>query len=539
MPDQRLAHGGEHARMDFARTGSEEETSGWREYGHVGYTRARGARGGADYCGNVARMSIRGALDPSLRERLRRTLVGVVGADAVLAERADLRVYECDGYTLERSVPSLVVLPGTTDEVARVVRAAAALDVPFVPRGAGTGLSGGCLPDVAPLMICTSRMRRIRAIDVPNRRVVAEAGVVNAAVSRAVREGGVHYVPDPSSQSACTIGGNVAENSGGPHTLKYGVTVNHVLGLELVLADGEVVELGGQIEDQAGYDLTGVVCGSEGTFGIVTAATLRLEPLPEAVTTMLAVFETVAAATATVSRIIAAGIVPAALEMMDRMIVEAVEAAYHFGFPTDAGAVLIVELDGPAAGLAELAARIDDVCRVSGARSVRIAADERERAALWKSRKRAFGAVGRLSPNYCTQDGVVPRTRLPEILVRIEDAAARHDLRIGNVFHAGDGNIHPVILFDERDRAQTARVLAAGREILEACVELGGSVTGEHGIGVEKIRELGLTFGPDDLELMRRVRGVFDPDGRANPGKIFPTAGGCVERWSPGRQAAL
>ncbi|HEY2386164.1 MAG TPA: FAD-linked oxidase C-terminal domain-containing protein [Candidatus Binatia bacterium] len=484
-------------------------------------------------------MSIRGALDPSRRERLRRELVAVVGADAVLAEQADLRVYECDGYTIERSVPSLVVLPATTEQVARVVRAAATLEVPFVPRGAGTGLSGGCLSDEAPLVICTSRMRRIRSIDLPNLRVVAEAGVVNASVSRAVRDAGVHYVPDPSSQSACTIGGNVAENSGGPHTLKYGVTTNHVLGVELVLADGEVVALGGASEDVAGYDLTGLVCGSEGTFGIVTAATLRLAPVPEAVTTMLAVFETVADATATVSRIIACGIVPAALEMMDRTIVQAVEAAFRFGFPTDAGAVLIIELDGPAAGLRELAARVEAVCGEGGARSVRIAADENERAALWKSRKRAFGAVGRLAPNYCTQDGVVPRTRLPEILARIEQAGARHDLRIGNVFHAGDGNIHPIILFDERDRAQTARVLEAGREILRACVELGGSVTGEHGIGVEKIEELGLTFGADDLELMRRVRAAFDPQGRANPGKIFPTAAGCVERRAPRRQAAL
>ncbi len=484
-------------------------------------------------------MSIRSALDPSLRERLRQALVAVVGADAVLTETADLRVYECDGYTLERSVPALVVLPATTDEVVRVVRTAAALDVPFVPRGAGTGLSGGCLPDVAPLMIGTSRLRRIRAIDIPNRRVVAEAGVVNAAISRAVRDGGVYYAPDPSSQSACTIGGNVAENSGGPHTLKYGVTTNHVLGLELVLADGEVIDLGGPIEDPIGYDLTGVVCGSEGTFGIVTAATLRLEPIPEGVTTLLAVFETVADATTTVSRIIAAGIIPAALEMMDRTIVAAVEAAYRFGFPTDAGAVLIIELDGPRAGLAGLAARVIEVCTTSGARSVRTAADEAERAALWKSRKRAFGAVGRLAPNYCTQDGVVPRTRLPEILARIEAAGARHDLRIGNVFHAGDGNIHPIILYDERDREQTQRVLAAGREILQACIELGGSVTGEHGIGVEKIRELGLSFGAEDLDVMRRVRTAFDPAGRANPGKIFPTPSGCTERRAPGRQAAL
>jgi glycolate oxidase len=470
---------------------------------------------------------------------LRRELAAIVGDDGVLQSRTDLTVYECDGYTLERCLPEVVVLPRSTDEVARVVRAAGASGVPFVPRGAGTGLSGGCLPHPAPLLVCTSRMRAIRALDLENRRAVVEAGVVNAAVSRAVRASGLQYVPDPSSQNACTIGGNVAENSGGPHTLKYGVTTNHVLGVELVLPDGEVVELGGALEDTLGYDLTGVVCGSEGTFGIVTAAMLKLEPLPEAVTTMLAVFETVAAATATVSQVIAAGIVPAALEMMDRTIVEAVEAAYRFGFPTDAGAILIIEIDGAAAGLAALAERITAICRDAGARSVRIAADERERAALWKSRKRAFGAVGRLAPNYCTQDGVVPRTRLPEILARIEAIGARHRLRIGNVFHAGDGNIHPIILYDERDGDQVARVLEAGREILRACVELGGSVTGEHGIGVEKMRELGLVFDDDDLALMRRVRDVFDPAGRANPGKIFPTPGSCVEQRAPRRQAAL
>ena len=394
-----------------------------------------------------------------------------------------------------------------------------------MPRGAGTGLSGGCLPGIAPLMIGVSRMRRIRSIDLANRRLVAEAGVVNADVTRAVRGAGLQYVPDPSSQNACTIGGNVAENSGGPHTLKYGVTTNHVLGVELVLPDGEIVELGGDVEETLGYDLTGVVCGSEGTFGIVTAATLRLEPIPAAVTTLLAVFETVAAATATVSGVIAAGIVPAALEMMDRTIVGAVEAAYRFGFPTDAGAILIIEIDGDAAGLPPLAAEITEICRANGARSVRTAADEGERAALWKSRKRAFGAVGRLAPNYCTQDGVVPRTRLPEILVRIEEIGTRHRLRIGNVFHAGDGNIHPIILYDERDPDQVRRVLAAGREILRACVDLGGSVTGEHGIGIEKMQELGLIFGGDDLAAMQRVRAVFDPEQRANPGKIFPSRG--------------
>jgi glycolate oxidase len=475
------------------------------------------------------------ALAPELVAELR----AIVGADAVIAAPTALAVYECDGYTLERAVPQLVVLPRSADEVARVLCAARRAHVPFVPRGAGTGLSGGCLAAPAPLVVCTSRMKRIRAIDLPNRRLVAEAGVVNTEVSRAVRAAGLQYVPDPSSQNACTIGGNVAENSGGPHTLKYGVTTNHVLGVELVLPDGEIVELGGAIDDAFGYDLTGVVCGAEGTMGIVTAATLRLVPLPEAVTTMLAVFATVADATATVSAIIAAGIVPAALEMMDRIIVSAVEAAFHFGFPTEAGAVLIVEIDGDAAGLDASATRIEALCRAHGASEVRRAADEAERTALWKCRKRAFGAVGRLAPSYCTQDGVVPRTRLPEILARIEAAGARHGVRIGNVFHAGDGNIHPIILYDERDAAAAARALAAGREILAACLELGGSVTGEHGIGVEKIQELGLAFGPEDLARMQQVRAVFDPDGRANPGKIFPTPGVCIEQRAPRRRAAL
>jgi glycolate oxidase len=466
-------------------------------------------------------------------------LAGIVGPEGVVTAAAARDVYECDGYTLERAVPDLVVLPRSTDEVSAVLRAAWRAGVPFVPRGAGTGLSGGCLAAPAPLVVCTSRMRAIRTVDLPNRRVVAEAGVVNADVSRAVRAAGLQYAPDPSSQNACTIGGNVAENSGGPHTLKYGVTTNHVLAVELVLPDGEVVPFGDGVDDAFGYDLTGVVVGSEGTMGIVTAATLRLVPLPEAVQTMLAIFDTVAEATATVSAIIAAGIIPAALEMMDRTIVAAVEAAFRFGFPTDAGAVLIVEIDGAAAGLGATAARVEELCRSHGATRVRRAADEAERAALWKSRKRAFGAVGRLAPSYCTQDGVVPRTRLPEILERIEAAAERHRLRIGNVFHAGDGNIHPIVLYDERVPDEAARALAAGREILAACLELGGSVTGEHGIGVEKMAELALSFGPDDLALMQRVRGVFDPTGRANPGKIFPTPGVCIEQRAPRRQAAL
>jgi glycolate dehydrogenase FAD-linked subunit len=436
-----------------------------------------------------------------LEERMVAALADIVGEDGVITREAEARVYECDGYTLARSVPEVVVLPSTAQALQSVVRLLDREKIAFVPRGAGTGLSGGCLPLAAPVMICTSRLRRILEIDSVNRRIVVEAGVVNLDVTRAVERDGLCYAPDPSSQPACTIGGNIAENSGGPHTLKYGVTTNHVLGLELVLPNGETVSLGGAMEDVPGYDLVGLVVGSEGTFGIVTQATLRLVRRPEAWKTLLAVFETVDDACNAVS---------GALEMMDRLIVEAVEAAYHFGFPTDAGAVLIIELDGPRAGLDEQLARVVEVCRANRSREVRVAASEAERAALWKSRKRAFGAVGRLAPNYCTQDGVVPRTKVPEIL-----------------------------RYDERDADEVRRVVAAGREILEACVALGGSITGEHGIGVEKIGELPLIFGPQDLLVMRELRAVFDPAERCNPGKIFPTPGGCVEVTRPRRQVPV
>jgi glycolate oxidase len=471
----------------------------------------------------------------SLADRLR----AIVGPDGVVDRPETLGVYDCDGYTLERSTPELVVLPRTPAAVAAVLRLLAAERVAFVPRGAGTGLSGGTLPIGAPVMVCTSRLQDIEAIDVANRRIVVQAGVVNAWVTRAVARHGLLYAPDPSSQSACTIGGNVAENSGGPHTLKYGVTVNHVLGVELVLPSGETVELGGAVEEQRGYDLVGLAVGAEGTFGIVTRATLRLTAAPEDVRTLLAVFASVDAASSAVSAIIGAGMVPAALEMMDGPIIAAVEAAFHAGLPTDAGAVLLVELDGPSAGLDAQAADVDRVCREHGVREVRVARDEAERQALWKCRKRAFGAVGRLAPNYCTQDGVVPRTRVPDILRAIAAAADRHALRIANVFHAGDGNIHPIILFDERDTDQVRRVLAAGREILEACVALGGSLTGEHGIGVEKVGQMPLLFGPEDLRAMTRLRAVFDPEQRANPHKVFPDAKVCVETRTPRRQAPL
>jgi glycolate oxidase len=466
------------------------------------------------------------------------SLAAIAGADGVVTREAEARVYECDGYTLAKSVPDVVVLPRTPEQVAEIVRVLHREGVAFVPRGAGTGLSGGCLPLEAPVMICTSRLKRIVEIDFANRRAVVEAGVVNLAVTKAVQHEGLLYAPDPSSQQACTIGGNIAENSGGPHTLKYGVTTNHVLGVEMVLPHGDVVQLGGAMEDVPGYDLLGLVVGGEGTFGIVTRATLRLVRRPEAWHTLLGVFESVEDASNAVSGIIAAGIVPAALEMMDQGILTALEAAFHFGFP-DAGAVLIVEIDGPRVGLDEQARRVVEICQAHGAREVRVAADEEERAALWKSRKRAFGAIGRLAPNYCTQDGVVPRTKVPEILRRIIAIGERHQLRIANVFHAGDGNIHPILLYDERDSDEVRRVVMAGREILEACVALGGSITGEHGIGVEKIGEMPLLFSPDDLMVMRRLRAVFDPDQRCNPGKIFPTPGAGVEVTRPRRQVPV
>lgn len=463
----------------------------------------------------------------------------IVGPDGIVVHSTDLSVYECDGYTLEKAAPEIVVLPRSTEEVAAVVRLLYKEKIAFVPRGAGTGLSGGCLPVEAPVMIGTSRLNRILHVDLLNRYVVAQAGVVNLRVSKAVKDQGFHYAPDPSSQQACTIGGNVAENSGGPHTLKYGVTTNHVLGVEMVLPDGEVVTLGGVVEDVPGYDLRGIAIGAEGTFGLVTQATLRLTRQPQAYRTFLAVFDSVHGATQTVSDIIAAGIVPAALEMMDTLIIQAVEAAFHFGFPTDAGAVLIIELDGLEAGLDPQTARIMEVCQRNRAREVRVARDDAERSALWKSRKRAFGAVGRLAPNYCTQDGVVPRTKVPEILRVISSVAQHYQLRIANVFHAGDGNIHPILLYDERNADEVARVIKAGQEILQACVDLGGSLTGEHGIGVEKVGQMPLIFSPEDLLVMSQIRSVFNPDNLCNPHKIIPTPSGCIDVRVPRRQAAL
>ena len=471
----------------------------------------------------------------SLIDRLRT----IVGAAGMLATPSDLIVYECDGYTIEKNRPDVVVFPTTTEQIVAIVRTCNEFGVPFLPRGAGTSLAGGCLPIGGGVMIALTRMKRILEVNTRDRYAVVEPGVVNLWLTNHLKKEGFHFAPDPSSQGACTIGGNIATNSGGPHTLKYGVTVNHVLGVELVLPDGRVVQTGGPVEDYPGYDLTGVIVGSEGTFGIASKAWVRITRNPEAYRTLLGVFETVDDATNTISDIIGAGIIPGALEMLDRLILQAVEEAFHFGFPLDAGAVLIMEVDGLEAGLDQDAERITEIAKKNHAREVRKAATDAERLLLWKSRKQAFGAVGRLAPSYCTQDGVVPRTKLPHILRVIQGIGERYQLRIANVFHAGDGTIHPILLFDERDPEQVQRVLAASHEILEECVRAGGSVTGEHGIGVEKIDFMSKLFTPDDLAMMLRLRQAFNPEGRCSPQKMLPTAGACIEQSKAGRRAAL
>jgi glycolate oxidase len=469
-------------------------------------------------------------MTPEFSLQLVADLRRIVGNEGVISNRDELLVYECDAFTMEKNLPNVVVLPRNRDQVVEVVKRCAEANVPIIPRGAGTSLSGAVLPVEGGVMIALTRMNKIVSLDFENRRALVEAGCVNAWITNAIKSRGLLYAPDPSSQPACTIGGNIATNSGGPHTLKYGVTTNHVLGLELVLPDGELIWLGAATdggEDVDGYDLRGVVIGSEGMFGIVTRALVRLVRAPQAYKTMLGVFESVDDASQTVSEIIAAGIVPGAIEMMDQLITQAVEAAYQFGFPLDAGAVLIVELDGLAAGLDEQARRVLEICRKNRAREVRMANSDEERAALWKCRKRAFGAIGRLSPNYLTEDGVVPRSRLPEVMRFVAATSAKYRLRIANVFHAGDGNIHPLVLYDERDPDEVRRALAAGHEILERCVEMGGSVSGEHGIGVQKIDFMAKQFSADDLDAMRALRKVFDPGNRCNPHKMFPGSKRC------------
>jgi len=430
-----------------------------------------------------------------------------------------------------------VVYPTSTSEVARVVAACADHDAPFVARGAGTGLSGGAMAMDGGVVVALNRMDAVLSVDAENRRAVVQPGVTNLAISRAVAEHDLYYAPDPSSQAVCTIGGNVAHNSGGPHTLKYGVTVNHVLGLELVLPDGQVLEIGGP--ERPGYDLLALLTGSEGTMGIVTSVTVNLLRKPQAVRTLLAAFPTPDQASRAVAGIIAGGCVPAALEMMDATVVDALTAAFGLTFPEGAGALLLVEADGPEAGIDADSEAMAQVCRDAGALSVRLAADDTERAEIWTARKQAFGALGRITRNYCTQDGVIPRTRLPEMLARIADIGSNYGLRIANVFHAGDGNLHPCILFDDRDEQQRLAVVAAGQQILAVCLEMGGSLTGEHGVGIEKREAMASLFDPVDLSVMAQLRAAFDPNGRCNPKKVLPTGSRCVELSPTHRQASL
>lgn len=463
-------------------------------------------------------------------DRLIKNLQAIVGQDNVLAERDELLVYECDGLPQHKYRPRAVVFPSSTEETAQVMRVLAKARVPFTPRGAGTGLSGGALALNEGVVIELARMRRILKIDEANRAAVVQTGVVNLHVSRAVAHLGLHYVPDPSSQPTCTIGGNIAENAGGIHCLKYGTTTDHVLGLRVVLAGGEIVNLGGAGTELPGYDLPGVFIGSEGTFGIATEATLRLVPIPPAVRTMLAEFPEVNDASHAVSAIIAAGVMPSALEMMDREIIQAVEASvFAAGLPLDAGAALLIELDGIEAGIDEEAERVKSICLQYGARDCRLARDENERKKLWAARKGAFGAIGRISPDSMIQDAVVPRSRLPEVLDTAYRIASRYQLRIANVFHAGDGNLHPLICFDSRSADEVHRVKEAGRELMETCVRAGGSITGEHGVGFDKRELLPLIFSEADMETMLRVRAAFDPAGLCNPGKIIPMLRGCGE----------
>jgi glycolate oxidase len=407
--------------------------------------------------------------------------------------------------------------------------------VPFVARGSGTGLSGGALPVSDGVLVVLARMRRVLEVDLDNQRAVVEPGVLNLQVTKTVAGDGFYYAPDPSSQQICSIGGNVAENSGGAHCLKYGFTTNHVTGLEVVLPDGELVHLGGKAPDPPGYDLLGAFVGSEGTLGIATKVTLRLLRKPEAVRTLMAAFEGTDHAGDAVSRIIGAGIVPAAIEMMDALAMEAAEAAVHVHYPEGAGAVLIVELDGPQAEVEHQFAEVERLCQEAGSTTIQIASDDEQRALFWKGRKSAFAAVGRISPDYYVQDGVIPRTALPEVLRRIADLAEERGLRVANVFHAGDGNLHPLVLYDGEVEGQEERAEELAAEILFACLEHGGSITGEHGVGFDKKQYLPKQFGADDLEVMQLLRCAFDPDGRCNPGKVFPTPRLCGEAPGPRR----
>jgi glycolate oxidase len=453
---------------------------------------------------------------------------------AVITDRVRLRTYECDGLAHYRVTPALVVLPEDASQVAAIVRACAEHRVPYVARGSGTGLSGGALPHAEGVLIVTSRMRAITAMRPEDQRAVVEPGVINIDVTRAATPHGYYYAPDPSSQQICSIGGNVAENSGGAHCLKYGFTTNHVVGADFVTADGDVVAIGGIAPDSPGYDLLGAVVGSEGTLGIVTSTTVRLVRLPEEVRTVLVGFESTDQAGAATSAIISAGIVPAAIEMMDALAIEAAEAAVHCNYPDGAGAVLVIELDGTAADVDQEYAAVERLCSENGAFEQRLATDPVERALIWKGRKSAFAAVGRISPDYIVQDGVIPRTALPEVLSAIAALSGSSGVRVANVFHAGDGNLHPLVLFDDSVEGAGEAAEKVSGAILDLCIEHGGSITGEHGVGMDKAKYMPRMYSAEDLDTMQMVRCAFDPNNISNPGKVFPTPRLCGE--VPGRR---
>jgi glycolate oxidase len=459
-----------------------------------------------------------------------RALEKALGKDNVVRRKEELLVYECDGLTSYRQRPPVVVLPRTTEQVAAAIKICNQFNVPFVPRGAGTGLSGGALPVEDAVLIVTATMRQILDVDYDNQRVVVQPGVINNWVTQAVSGAGFYYAPDPSSQSVCSVGGNVAENSGGVHCLKYGVTTNHVLGVKLVLPDGEIVEIGGAVAEPPGYDLIGLIVGSEGTLGITTEITLRILKAPETINVLLADFTTVEAAGATVSDVISAGIIPAGMEMMDNFSLNAVEDVVQTEcYPRDAEAILLIEIDGLPAEVEASRDRITTLCKQNGARNVTVAADPTERLRLWKGRKAAFAAMGKLSPDYYVQDGVIPRTQLPYVLREIEALGEKHGYRVANVFHAGDGNLHPLILYNNRIPGQLEEVEELGGDILKLCVKVGGSISGEHGIGSDKRCYMPDMFSETDLETMQWVRSSWNPKGLANPTKIFPTPRTCGE----------
>jgi len=471
-----------------------------------------------------------------LRAGFLRELETIVGGRGIVSSREGRLTYEADMHTFYKGAPDVVVLPERAEQVAGVVALCRRERVPVVPRGSGTGIIGGAMAPQGGVMVAMNRMNRILELDFANRCATVEPGLINLWLSQATREHGYYFAPDPSSQMVSSIGGNCSTNAGGPHCLKYGITVNHVLGLQVVTGAGELVWLGGKVQERPAYDLTGVMVGGEGTLGLVTAAIVRLLHVPEGVKTLLASFSTLDDASETVSAIIASGIVPSALEIIDEFFVRAIEEGIGAGYPKGAGAVLLIELDGPREEIEAQAARIVPICRDHAALEIRVARDETERALLWKGRKEAAGVVGRMTSNWLLQDAVVPRSRLPRIMREMQAISARHRLRIANVFHAGDGNLHPMILYDDRVAGELERAQHANEDLLRACLELGGSVTGEHGVGLDKAQSMALQFGPADLDFMARLRRCFDPDAIMNPGKLLPSHPACGEGFRPGPQ---